>query len=61
MKRQRAGAVFVVSGVVFGESRTLLAALAAKVRMPTVMYERTRRGFDAMNRPLEKRAEKRYA
>ena len=40
MKRQRAGAVFVVSSVVFGEHRERLADLAAKIRLPLMVYRR---------------------
>ena len=40
MKRQRAGAVFVVSAVVFSEHRKRLADLAAKIRLPLMVYRR---------------------
>ena len=40
MKRKRAGALIVVSGLVFGEHQKRLAELAAKIRLPMMVYRR---------------------
>jgi putative ABC transport system substrate-binding protein len=40
MKRQRAGAVYVMGGLVFAEHRKRLADLAAKIRLPITVWRR---------------------
>jgi putative ABC transport system substrate-binding protein len=40
MKRQRAGAVYVMGGLVFAEHRKRLADLAAKIRLPIMVWRR---------------------
>jgi putative ABC transport system substrate-binding protein len=40
MKRQRAGAVYVIGGLVFAEHRKRLADLAAKIRLPIMVWRR---------------------
>jgi putative tryptophan/tyrosine transport system substrate-binding protein len=40
MKRQRAGDVYVMGGLVFAEHRNRLAALAAKIRLPIMVWRR---------------------